>query len=95
MATVFQCQWRRPRSFAAHRRTLFAGTVPSHGQRVWGGRADLSSKALDIPVIFFGTGLVEDNWHDSDESVSLAMLRAGAGTLAHLWADLGGVQVSS
>lgn len=46
-------------------------------------------------MIFFGTGLVQDNWHDSDESVSLEMLRAGAATLAHLWADRGGVQVSS
>lgn len=54
-----------------------------------GGPADLLATRLDAPVVFFGTGLVEDNWHDSDESVSLAMVRAGAATLAHLWLELG------
>jgi acetylornithine deacetylase/succinyl-diaminopimelate desuccinylase-like protein len=54
-----------------------------------GGPADLLATRLDAPVVFFGTGLVEDNWHDSDESASLAMLRAGAATLAHLWSELG------
>jgi acetylornithine deacetylase/succinyl-diaminopimelate desuccinylase-like protein len=55
-----------------------------------GGPADLLASALDIPVVFFGTGLVEDNWHDSDESVSIGMLQAGAATLAFLWEELGG-----
>ena len=54
-----------------------------------GGPADLLATAIAAPVVFFGTGLVEDNWHDSDESVSLAMLRSGAATLAHLWDALG------
>ena len=54
-----------------------------------GGPADLLSSALDVPVVFFGTGLMEDNWHDSDESVSLDVLKAGAATLAFLWEDLG------
>jgi acetylornithine deacetylase/succinyl-diaminopimelate desuccinylase-like protein len=55
-----------------------------------GGPAELLSSALDVPVVFFGTGLVEDNWHDSDESVSIDMLKAGAATLAFLWEELGG-----
>jgi len=54
-----------------------------------GGPADLLSSVLDVPVVFFGTGLVEDNWHDSDESASLDVLKAGAATLAFLWDDLG------
>lgn len=54
-----------------------------------GGPTELLSRVLDAPVVFFGTGLVEDNWHDSDESASLAMLWAGAATLAHLWDELG------
>ncbi len=54
-----------------------------------GGPADLLTTTLDAPVLFFGTGLVEDNWHDSDESVRLDVLAAGAATLAHLWVALG------
>lgn len=54
-----------------------------------GGPADLLSSALGVPVVFFGTGLVEDNWHDSDESVSIDVLKAGAATLAFLWDELG------
>ena len=54
-----------------------------------GGPADLLSSALDVPVVFFGTGLVEDNWHDSDESARVDMLKAGAATLAFLWEELG------
>jgi acetylornithine deacetylase/succinyl-diaminopimelate desuccinylase-like protein len=54
-----------------------------------GGPAELLATALEAPVVFFGTGLVEDNWHDSDESVRIDLLVAGAATLAHLWADLG------
>ncbi len=54
-----------------------------------GGPAALLATALDAPVVFFGTGLVEDNWHDSDESVRTDLLTAGAATLAHLWQDLG------
>lgn len=54
-----------------------------------GGPADLLASALNVPVVFFGTGLVEDNWHDSDESVRIDMLQAGAATLAFLWEELG------
>lgn len=54
-----------------------------------GGPAELLATTLQAPVVFFGTGLVEDNWHDSDESVRADLLLAGAATLAHLWEDLG------
>jgi acetylornithine deacetylase/succinyl-diaminopimelate desuccinylase-like protein len=40
------------------------------------------------PVLFFGTGLPEDLWHDSDERADLATLRRGAITLALLWPRL-------
>ena len=54
-----------------------------------GGPAELLSSVLNIPVVFFGTGLVEDNWHDSDESARVDILKAGAATLAFLWDELG------
>lgn len=65
--------------------------VPEVGRmgNAGGGPADLLCKALNIPVVFFGTGLVEDNWHDSDESVSADLLKSGAATLAFLWEELG------
>lgn len=65
--------------------------VPEVGRmgNAGGGPADLLSTALDVPVVFFGTGLVEDNWHDSDESVRADLLKSGAATLAFLWEELG------
>ncbi|MGC5075810.1 M20/M25/M40 family metallo-hydrolase [Agrococcus sp. DT81.2] len=65
--------------------------VPEVGRmgNAGGGPAELLARSLGVPVVFFGTGLVEDNWHDSDESASLDVLRSGAATLAHLWHDLG------
>ena len=54
-----------------------------------GGPADLLATALEAPVVFFGTGLLEDNWHNSDESLSTDLLLAGAATVAHLWDELG------
>ncbi|MBD1542613.1 M20 family dipeptidase [Arthrobacter sp. IA7] len=60
-----------------------------------GGPADLLSSALNVPVVFFGTGLVEDNWHDSDESVNVDVLKAGAATLAFLWDELGRQQAKA
>jgi acetylornithine deacetylase/succinyl-diaminopimelate desuccinylase-like protein len=54
-----------------------------------GGPAELLARTLDAPVLFFGTGLPEDRWHDSDERVSIEMLINGAATLAHLWQRLG------
>jgi acetylornithine deacetylase/succinyl-diaminopimelate desuccinylase-like protein len=64
--------------------------VPKVGRmgNAGGGPADLLSTALDVPVVFFGTGLVEDNWHDSDESARADLLTSGAATLAFLWEEL-------
>ncbi|MBT2248040.1 M20/M25/M40 family metallo-hydrolase [Arthrobacter sp. BHU FT2] len=57
-----------------------------------GGPANLLAEALQAPVLFFGTGLVEDHWHDSDESVSLDVLHNGAVTLACFWDRLARMQ---
>ncbi|MCU1572153.1 MAG: Peptidase, partial [Micrococcaceae bacterium] len=53
-----------------------------------GGPASLLSGLLGAPVIFFGTGLIEDQWHDGDESIHLPTFLAGAATLAFLWNEL-------
>ncbi|WP_144880833.1 M20/M25/M40 family metallo-hydrolase [Microbacterium paraoxydans] len=53
-----------------------------------GGPAELLTRELDAPVVFLGTGLPEDHWHASDESIDLRMLVRGAATLAHLWREL-------
>lgn len=54
-----------------------------------GGPAEFLGTTLGAPVILLGTGLPEDHWHASDESISLTMLRRGAATIAHLWEELG------
>jgi acetylornithine deacetylase/succinyl-diaminopimelate desuccinylase-like protein len=59
-----------------------------------GGPAELLSRALQAPVLFFGTGLVEDHWHDSDESANVEVLLNGAVTLACLWEELAGTQLA-
>ncbi len=41
-----------------------------------------------MPVVFFGTGLPEDRWHDSDERISVGVLLNGAATPANLWGRL-------
>jgi acetylornithine deacetylase/succinyl-diaminopimelate desuccinylase-like protein len=53
-----------------------------------GGPAPLLAEKLGAPVLFFGTGLIEDRWHAADESVSINVLLAGAATLADLWPRL-------
>ena len=53
-----------------------------------GSPASLLHDVTGAPIVFFGTGLPEDHWHDSDESVSIDMLQAGAATLALLWPRL-------
>lgn len=53
-----------------------------------GGPAELLSRELDAPVSFLGTGLPEDHWHASDESVDVRMLLQGAATIAHLWQEI-------
>jgi acetylornithine deacetylase/succinyl-diaminopimelate desuccinylase-like protein len=50
-----------------------------------GGPAELLSRVVGAPVLFFGTGLPEDHWHDSDERASIDVLLNGAATLAILW----------
>jgi acetylornithine deacetylase/succinyl-diaminopimelate desuccinylase-like protein len=50
-----------------------------------GGPAQLLSGVVGAPVLFFGTGLPEDHWHDSDERASIDVLLSGAATLAIFW----------
>lgn len=52
------------------------------------GPMRLLTDATDAPIVFFGTGLIEDNWHTSDESVHLDMLVGGAASLAVFWTAL-------
>jgi acetylornithine deacetylase/succinyl-diaminopimelate desuccinylase-like protein len=52
--------------------------------------ADMIARALDVPVLFFGTGLPEDRWHAADERADLRALRQGAETFAYFLADLPG-----
>jgi acetylornithine deacetylase/succinyl-diaminopimelate desuccinylase-like protein len=76
------------RAMAAGFRAEEVGRMGNAG----GGPATLLGKALDAPVLFFGTGLVEDHWHDSDESVNLDVLVNGAVTLACLWNELAALE---
>jgi acetylornithine deacetylase/succinyl-diaminopimelate desuccinylase-like protein len=66
------------------------GQRPGRMGNAGGGPAELLSRVLGVPVMFFGIGLPEDRWHDSDERVSVQMLVGGAATLAHLWPRLAG-----
>jgi acetylornithine deacetylase/succinyl-diaminopimelate desuccinylase-like protein len=50
-----------------------------------GGPAMWLSQSVGAPVVFFGTGLPEDHWHDSNERVSVDVLLAGAATMAAFW----------
>jgi acetylornithine deacetylase/succinyl-diaminopimelate desuccinylase-like protein len=71
----------------AMRRGFRTGHVGRMGN-AGGGPAELLASRLDAPVVFFGTGLIEDLWHDSDESVHVETLLAGAATLAFFWEEL-------
>lgn len=53
-----------------------------------GGPAALLAETFRAPVVFIGTGLPEDHWHSSDESVDVRMLLDGAASIAHLWNEL-------
>jgi acetylornithine deacetylase/succinyl-diaminopimelate desuccinylase-like protein len=53
-----------------------------------GTPAALLAEILDAPVLFYGTGLPEDHWHDSDEKTEVKALLQGAETLAYLLEDL-------
>lgn len=66
-------------------RTDHIGSMRNAG----GSPASLLHDTTGAPVLFFGTGLVEDHWHDSDESVLIDLLRAGTVTLAAFWERLG------
>jgi acetylornithine deacetylase/succinyl-diaminopimelate desuccinylase-like protein len=55
-----------------------------------GSPASLLHDVTGAPILFFGTGLPEDHWHDSDESVRVDVLKFGAATLASLWPRLAG-----
>ncbi|MDR7276843.1 M20/M25/M40 family metallo-hydrolase [Catenuloplanes atrovinosus] len=72
----------------------FGAAVVGRMGNAGGGPADLLSRATGAPVLFFGTGLPEDRWHDSDERVSVDVLVAGAATLASLWGRLAEAQWS-
>jgi acetylornithine deacetylase/succinyl-diaminopimelate desuccinylase-like protein len=52
------------------------------------GPAALLADRVGAPVLFFGTGLPEDRWHDSDESVRVDVLLAGAATMCLFWPAL-------
>jgi acetylornithine deacetylase/succinyl-diaminopimelate desuccinylase-like protein len=54
-----------------------------------GGPAELLARMLGAPVLFVGTGLPEDHWHSSDESIEVDMLLRSGATIAHLWTELG------
>jgi acetylornithine deacetylase/succinyl-diaminopimelate desuccinylase-like protein len=64
--------------------------APSSGRmgNAGGGPAELLGRVLDAPVLFIGTGLPEDHWHASDESIDVANLLDGAASIAHLWTEL-------
>lgn len=53
-----------------------------------GGPAELLGRVLDAPVLFIGTGLPEDHWHSSDESIEVQMLLDGAASIAFLLEEL-------
>ncbi|GAA2450557.1 M20/M25/M40 family metallo-hydrolase [Streptomyces glaucus] len=55
-----------------------------------GTPAALLAETLDAPVLFYGTGLPEDHWHDSDEKAEVLALLQGAETLAYLLEGLPG-----
>ncbi|WP_306215222.1 M20/M25/M40 family metallo-hydrolase [Actinoplanes sp. RD1] len=88
-----QAPYRTPRdhpAVAALAEAMAAGFGRPVGRmgNAGGGPAELLARKLGAPVVFFGTGLPEDNWHDGDESASVDVLLAGAATLAELWPRL-------
>ncbi|MGK5678113.1 M20/M25/M40 family metallo-hydrolase [Actinoplanes sp. URMC 104] len=65
------------------------GKRPGRMGNAGGGPAELLTRVIGAPVVFFGTGLPEDRWHDDDERVAIQMLINGAATLASFWQRLG------
>ena len=64
------------------------GTPAGRMGNAGGGPAELLERVLGAPILFFGTGLPGDRWHDSDERASIKMLVDGAATLAAFWRRL-------
>jgi hypothetical protein len=56
-----------------------------------GGPAEFFGRIHDAPVVFLGTGLPEEHWHASYESLDLEMSLSGAASVAHLCSELGDV----
>ena len=61
------------------------GTPAQHMRNGGGAPAALLAGQLDLPVLFFGTGLPEDRWHDSEESINIDVLMSGVVTMALFW----------
>jgi hypothetical protein len=95
----FRSRLKRRESSTGHRSTRWSTrsrrrwrkASESKRSKGWAMRAARgpASSALGVPVVFFGTRLVEDNWLDSDESVRADLLVAGAATLAFPGNELG------
>ncbi|SNY54545.1 M20/M25/M40 family metallo-hydrolase [Paractinoplanes atraurantiacus] len=64
------------------------GTPAGRMSDAGGGPAELLARLIEASVLYFGTGLPEDRWHDSDERTSVDVLLAGAATLASFWSRL-------
>ena len=64
------------------------GTPVGRMRNAGGSPASLLVSSVGAPLVFFGTGLPEDNWHDSDECVQVDVLLSGVVTLARLWSRL-------
>ncbi|WIM99733.1 hypothetical protein ACTOB_003394 [Actinoplanes oblitus] len=64
------------------------GVPPGRMGNAGSGPAALLAERLGAPLLFFGTGLPEDRWHDSDERAGVSMLVRGAATLAPFWQRL-------
>lgn len=77
---------RVPRVLHRSRTRIVAGESGSGS-----GPAELLARRFEAPVVFFGIGLPEDHWHDSDESdesADLDELLLAVGVLARLWVEL-------
>jgi acetylornithine deacetylase/succinyl-diaminopimelate desuccinylase-like protein len=72
----------------AHAMSEAFGVTAGWMRNAGSGPAALLEERVGAPVLFFGTGLPEDRWHDSDESVRVDVLLAGAATMCLFWPAL-------
>ena len=81
---------RGPELDALERALELGWGAPPRGRmgNAGGGPADILTKTFDAPVIFLGTGLPNDRWHSSDESIDIETLLRGAASIAYLWQEL-------